>query len=225
MHLSDCFIELIAYTTFMVRDARGSSAGYEEIRGTMQRLIGQSEADCQSGRFSQEDYNLARFAVFAWIDETISSSAWEGRHKWQREQLQRLYYQTTDAGELFYERLNSIGPHQRDVREVYYMCLALGFTGQYCNPGDDFMLGQLRNANLKQLTGSSMSVPTVADSVLFPEAYPADSRQQPEAMRPRRWGALTIVGFVAPVVLFGFMYLIYIFILGNISQNLMGTVP
>jgi type VI secretion system protein ImpK len=225
MHLSDCFIELFAYTAFMVRDARGAQPGYEEVRGTLQRLIGQSESAAQADRVIQEDYHLARFAVFAWIDETISSSGWEGRHQWQREQLQRLYYQTADAGELFYERLNSIGPHQRDVREVYFMCLALGFTGQYCNAGDDFMLGQLRNANLKQLTGSTMAVPSVEEKVLFPEAYPAITQDQPDFAPLRRWSVLTLVGAAAPLVLFGFMYLIYMFILGNIGNNLMGTVP
>ena len=225
MRLSDCFMELIAYTAFMVRDADRVRPPYSEVRGTVQRLISQSEAVCQAGRVAQEDYLLARFAVFAWIDETILSSTWEERMQWQREQLQRLYYQTADAGELFYERLNNIGPHQRDVREVYYMCLALGFTGQYCNEGDDFMLAQLRNANLKLLTGSSMGVPKVDETILFPEAYPASVEEPRNLPRERRWSPMNLAGAAAPVVLFGLMYLIYWFILGNIGRNLMGTVP
>ena len=84
---------------------------------------------------------------------------------------------TSDAGELFFERLNAIGPHQRDVREVYYLCLSLGFTGQYCNPGDDFMLEQLRLSNLKLLTGSSMGVPSLDKESLFPDAYPTGENQ------------------------------------------------
>jgi type VI secretion system protein ImpK len=92
----------------------------------MQHLIAQSEACLETGNFTQEDFNLARFAVFAWVDEAILSSAWEGRKQWQREQLQRHYFQTADAGELFFERLNTIGPHQRDVREVYYLVPGIG---------------------------------------------------------------------------------------------------
>ena len=62
---------------------------------------------------------------------------------------------------IFFKKLNSIGPHQRDVREVYYICLAMGFAGQYCNEGDDYLLEQLKTSNLKVLSGGSMGVPTL----------------------------------------------------------------
>lgn len=225
MRLSDCFMELIAYTALVVRDAAQAQLPYEQVRSNIQQLISQSEAESQQGRFAPEDFNLARFAVFAWIDEAILASQWDGRQQWQREQLQRQYYQTADAGELFYEKLNNVGPHQRDVREVFYLCLSLGFTGQYCNEGDDFMLEQLRNSNLKLLTGSSMGVPTLENAELFPEAYPVGAEEAGPVAAPRRWSPFTLLCAVAPICLFGLMYLIYLFILGNIGKNLIGTVP
>lgn len=225
MRLSDCFISLIAYTAHVVGDGGREAASYEQVRGNMQRLIAQGETHLEKEDFSREDYDLARFAVFAWIDEAVLSSNWEGRHQWQREQLQRQYYQTADAGELFFERLNAIGPHQRDVREVYYLCLSLGFTGQYCNEGDDFMLEQLRTSNLKLLTGSSVGVPSLDKEELFPAAYPAAATETAAAPRKRRWSTVTLVGTVAPIALFGILYVAYRFILHNIGQNLIGTVP
>lgn len=226
MRLSDCFMEIIAYTALVVRNEGGAAPSYEQARGNMGRLIAQSEACLERGRFSQEDFNLARFAVFAWVDETILSSQWAGRQQWQREQLQRQYYQTADAGELFFERLNAIGPHQRDVREVYYLCLALGFSGQYCHEGDDFMLEQLRSSNLKLLSGSSMGIPSLDKEELFPEAYP---RGDGDATASRRKGggrfpAFTLLAAGLPLVLYGVLFLVYGFILGNIGGNLMGAV-
>jgi hypothetical protein len=132
-----------------------------------------------TGRFSSADYDLARFAVFAWIDETILSSNWEGKSRWLGEQLQRRFYNTADAGKLFFERLNTIGPHQLDVREIYYLCLAMGFTGQYCNDGDEYLLEQLKLSNLKLLTGSSMGLPDLKRATLFPDAYAPDSAPVP----------------------------------------------
>jgi type VI secretion system protein ImpK len=225
MRLSDCFMEIIAYTAFVVRGDTGAPLSYEQVRANMQHLIAQSEACLETGNFTQEDFNLARFAVFAWVDEAILSSAWEGRKQWQREQLQRHYFQTADAGELFFERLNTIGPHQRDVREVYYLCLALGFSGQYCNEGDDFMLEQLRTSNLKLLTGSSMGVPALDKDELFPEAY---AQAQPDALPAAagrgRWPAYVVVFTVGPLALYGVLFLIYRFILSNIGGNLISTV-
>jgi type VI secretion system protein ImpK len=224
MRLSDCFMEMIAYTAFFLKQAAGGQGPpYEQARAQLQRMISESEAQLQKSQFAQEDYNLARFAVFAWIDEAVLASAWQGRTQWQRDQLQRRYYQVTDAGELFFERLNSIGAHQRDVREVYYLCLSLGFTGQYCNSGDDFLLEQLRTSNLKLLTGSTMGLPSLDKDTLFPAAYPKN--EGAPAGRPgRRWSAVTLVAGVGPVVLFGVLYIVYRFILNNIGQTLIGTV-
>lgn len=226
MRLTDCFMQIITYTAFTVR-AGTADVSFEQVHGNLQRLISEGESLLQTQPFSREDYDLARFAVFAWVDETILSSQWEGRHQWQRAQLQRQYYQTTDAGELFYERLNSIGPHQRDVREVYYLCLALGFTGQYCKAGDDFMLEQLSASNLKLLTGSSMGPPSLETQELFPEAYPAGDVQEPGPdPAPRgRLSGFTLISAAVPLALYGLLYLIYLFILGHIGETLIGTVP
>lgn len=225
MQLSDCFMEIIAYTAVVARSNPAAQPPYEQVKNNMQQLISQSEAMGAGGQFPQDDFQLARFAVFAWVDETILSSQWEGRQQWQREPLQVKYYQTADAGELFFERLNAIGPHQRDVREVYYLCLSLGFTGQYCNPGDDFMLEQLRQSNLKLLTGSSMGVPTLEKVSLFPEAYPAGDEQAIALPKQSRWSKFTVACAVAPILLYGLLYVVYLFILDNIGDNLIGTVP
>jgi type VI secretion system protein ImpK len=217
---------MIAYTAYSIKQAGGGDGPpYEQVRGNLVRMISESEATCQHYRFSQEDYNLARFAVFAWIDEAVLESNWSGRQQWQREQLQRKYYQTVDAGELFFERLNGLGAHQRDVREVYYLCLSLGFSGQYHNAGDDFLLEQLRTSNLKLLTGSSMGLPNIDKEILFPEAYPMAAVDAPVARRGYRFSLFTIIAVVGPVVCYGILYTIYRFILHNIGNTLIGTVP
>ncbi len=224
MRLSDCFIEMIAYTAFFLKSPGGEGPSYEQVRANLQRMIKESESGFQNARFTPDDYNLARFAVFAWIDEAVLASNWKGRIQWQREQLQRIYYQVTDAGEIFFERLNGLGAHQRDVREVYYLCLSLGFTGQYCNAGDDFLLEQLRISNLKLLTGSTLGLPALDKETLFPAAYPRN--EGAPAGRPgRRWSGFALAAAAGPVVLFGVLYVVYRFILHNIGQNLIGTVP
>jgi type VI secretion system protein ImpK len=225
MRLSDCFMEIIAYTALVARPGSGPAPGVDQVRANLGRLITQSEVRLEQGRFSREDFDLARFAVFAWVDETLLSSQWEGRAQWQREQLQRQYYQTADAGELLFERLHTIGPHQRDVREVYYLCLALGFAGQYCHEGDDFMLEQLRGSNLKLLSGSSMGIPSVDKEELFPEAYPQGDIAPAGRMKVgARFSAFTLLAAGVPLVLYGVLFLVYHFILGNIGANLMGSV-
>ena len=225
MRLADCFTELIAYTSLVVQPTGSGQTSFDQVDANIRRLIADSEALCNKGGFAPADYDLARFAVFAWIDEAILSSSWEGKNRWLGEQLQRRYFQTSDAGKLFFERLNTIGPHQIDVREVYYLCLAMGFAGQYCNEGDDYLLDQLRVSNLKLLTGSSMGVPDIQKLTLFPNGYQTEDAGGGNLPRMRRFSAFTLVCLAAPLVLYGALFFIYRFILGNIGQSLINTVP
>jgi type VI secretion system protein ImpK len=226
MRLSDCFIEMIAYAALVIRPGGSRQAAFEQVEADIRRLIAESEAACKQGGFPEVDYDLARFAVFAWIDETILSSQWVGKNRWLGEQLQRKYYNTSDAGKLFFERLNTIGPHQLDVREVYYLCLAMGFTGQYCHEGDDYLLDQLKLSNLKLLTGSSMGLPDLKSGTLFPDAYAPDSAQLPvTGPKMKRFSAFTIMCAGAPVLLYGVLFLVYRFILGNVGQSLLNMGP
>lgn len=225
MRLADCFTDLIAYISLVVQTSGGAEPSFDQVNANMRRLIADSELLRDKGGFAAADYDLARFAVFAWIDETILSSGWEGRTRWLGEQLQRRYYQTSDAGKLFFERLNTIGPHQIDVREVYYICLAMGFTGQYCKEGDDYLLDQLRLSNLKLLSGSSMGVPDIQKMTLFPSAYQADAAGEIKMPTMRRFTAFTMVCLTTPLVLYGALFFVYRFILSNIGQSLIKTVP
>jgi len=225
MRLTDCFMELVAYVAYFLKTVDARQPSFDQVKADIQRLISESQNALKDGQFSQEDYDMARFAIFAWIDEAMLSSSWNEKNRWQAEQLQRFYYQTTDAGEIFFDRLNAIGPHQRDVREVYYLCLAMGFTGRYCHDGDEYLLDQVKTSNLKLLTGSSMGLPSVETGDLFPDAYPSDSTDFSAGQGKQRFSTFTLLCIGLPVVLYLFLFLVYWFILGSIGENLLNTVP
>ena len=224
MHLTDCFIDLMAYVAYFQKSLAAKQPSYEKVKGDILRLLEQSEAGMKKGQFSREDYDQARFMVCAWIDEAILSSPWNQKNQWQREQLQRIYFQTTDAGEEAFERLNALGLHQRDVREVYYLCLALGFTGRYSRKEDEYLLEQLKSSNLKILLGSSAGLPSLEKTELFPEAYPKDPFEEGRRPRKYRFPALAIVCLAGPVLLFGFMYMVYRVALSGIGRKFLQAI-
>jgi len=225
MRLIDCFVRLIAYAALLVRSDPASQPDYETVKRDIRRLIEQSEICVTEGTVNRADYDLARFAVFAWIDEAILSSQWEGKRQWQRELLQRQYYQTADAGEGFFDRLNQVGLHQRDIREVYYICLAMGFTGQFGNQEDTVLLEGLKSENLKILTGSSVGVPALNQQTLFPDAYAAPSAPSQIALsKNKRVSPTVMVCIAAPVLLYAVLFLIYRFVLSNIGDSFIQAV-
>jgi type VI secretion system protein ImpK len=223
MRLADCFTDMISYTLLLLKK-EGESIPFDQALGHMDRLIHDSESLFETTGISREDYDLARFAVFAWIDERIMRSNWEGTRQWQGHQLQRRFFQTADAGEWFFQKLNMIGPHQNPVREVYYICLALGFSGQYHRQGDEMLLDQLRVSNLKLLTGSSMDLPDMDRITLFPKAYVKDADTRDTA-GSRQFSWITLAAFLVPAGFYGLLFLIYTFVLNNVGQTLITRVP
>jgi len=221
MRLTDCFMDLVAYVAYFLRTVDNKQTPFDQVKSDIQRLMSETEVFLKEGSFLQDDYDLARFAVCAWVDEALLSSSWSEKGKWQAEQLQRLYYQTTDGGEIFFDRLNALGPHQRDVREVYYLCLAMGFMGRYCNEGDEYLLEQLKTSNLKVLTGSSMGIPSLDQTDLFPEAYPVETAQAAPENANLSLSGFTLLCVGAPVVLFAVLFFIYYFILGNVGETIL----
>ncbi|HBG06210.1 MAG: type VI secretion system protein ImpK [Geobacteraceae bacterium GWC2_58_44] len=224
MHLSDCFIDVMAYVSYFLKSVQTKQPAYEEVKDDIRRLLSESEGCLARGLFPPEEYDQARFALCAWIDEAILGSRWLQKNRWLNDQLQRLHYNTTDAGEEFFERLNNVGLHQRDVREVYYLCLSLGFTGRYCHPGDEYHLEQIKSSNLKLLLGSPVGLPQIEGADLFPEAHPSGDPEL--AGQKSRAGSRLVaaVCLAAPVLLFCILYLIYHFTLSGISDNFLRTV-
>lgn len=225
MRLTECFINIIAYVGYFLKSVAVRQPSYDQVRTDIRRLIAESERHLENGTVSREDYDLARFAIFAWIDEAILSSPWDGKTHWQREKLQRIYYETDDAGEKFFEKLdlNTIGPHQRDVREIYYLCLAMGFTGQYCNEGDEFLLEQVKSRNLKILFGSSMGMPSLDEDELFPEAY-QDKPAKPPDTGPRLFSPVTLICLGVPVVIYLILFIYFSLGLKNLGDEIIKLV-
>ncbi len=224
MHLSDCFVEVFAYVAYFLKSVEARQPDYEQVKSDIQRLVRESETLFNLGNFTPDDYDQGRFAVCAWVDEALLNSPWKYRSLWLKDQLQRSYYNTTDAGEEFFQRLSAIGLHQREAREVYYLCLALGFTGQYCHPGDEYQLEQIRTSNLKLLLGSSVGLPSLERTDLFPEAFPAGSADAAQKRINRGSRLVTIICLGGPVLLFCLMYVIYRFTLGGVGENFLRTV-
>ena len=224
MRLADCFTDIFAYILFLVKSGQARGVSFDQATADMNRMLQESMTLARNRGISDIDHDLSRFAVAAWVDEAIMGSAWEGKSLWQREQLQRRLYQTTEAGELFFQRLNTVGPHQNEVREVFYLCLALGFTGQYCNPGDEMLLEQLKISNLKLVTGSSVEIPSLTTMPLFPEALAREESRE-HTRGPNRFSLVFLGALVIPLGLYGTLFALYRFILSNIGETIISGIP
>ena len=218
MRLCDCYMEPVAYVAYFLKTVSKRQPAFEQVKAQVESKMTRSFDEAKEA-FGSESADLARFAVCAWIDEAILSSVWNNKSLWQRETLQFKYYQTAAAGEIFFDRLNALGAHQNDVREVFYLCLAMGFMGRYCKDEDKFLIEQLKTSNLKVLSGSSAGIPVLKKIQLFPEAYPVGGEQAPSPQKST-FGLINIILIAAPPALFAVLYFIYWFVLNNITKSM-----
>ena len=214
MHLIDSFMPVIAYVVRFRSASAQDRPGFQEVKGEIRRLVAQSETTCRGAGIDPQAYDQARFMVCAWIDEALLASDWREKQLWQHEQLQRLYYNTTDAGVEVFDRLDALGPHN-EVREVYSLCLALGFKGRYIGPADRFLLEQLKTSHLMLLLESPAGIPSLETMELFPGAMVINPTAAP---KPPSFtiAPLTAIALSAPLILFGLLYLIYRYVLNGL---------
>jgi type VI secretion system protein ImpK len=101
------------------------------------------------------------------------------------------------------------------VREVYYLCLALGFKGRYIGPGDEAKLEHLKQENLKLLLGTPAGIPSLEQGELFPGAH-APGRESAALKASSGISPLTAMLIAAPIILFVALFLIYRYLLNGL---------
>lgn len=218
MPLSDCFVDLIAYVAYGIENPETLPGSTEDLARYLDVLIVSSEEKRVQGGYSQEDYDLARFAVFVWIDETIMKSSIASKQYWQKNLLQRTYYKTTGGGVEFYRRLDALDADQDPIREVYVMCLALGYAGRYAINNDDQVTREaIKAKHVKRLTGSNEALSSmISQGKMFPGSYSlGDSTSQAVKRHSPRPSWVSLCLGIAPVGVFAFLYFLYRFILNN----------
>jgi type VI secretion system protein ImpK len=99
------------------------------FRGTIETLLDNARKRAARDGYSEDDIELAQFAVVAFLDEAVLHSNVGHLSNWE----QML---GNDAGEVFFVNLERIrkrgNSHETaDLLELYCACILLGFGGQY----------------------------------------------------------------------------------------------
>lgn len=86
--------------------------------------------------YDVRDVRDTHFAVVAFLDSVILHSKDPVRSEWERRTLQEELFGQTDAGLVFFEKLDQFRSRRdseqlADILEVYLLCLLLGFEGRY----------------------------------------------------------------------------------------------
>jgi type VI secretion system protein ImpK len=201
--LRELFSDLITYVLLFRAVCLDRPPTLSAVREQIDGFIAEQDRRVRAGHVSHDSYRLGLFAVLAWVDEIILNSPWPQRGEWRH--LMLTTFGTLNAGKEFFARLESLPPTARDVKEIYFLCLALGFEGKYALGDNREHLRDYRRRLYRDIAAAG----DVQRERLFPEAYGAP--RKPALIDRRRigaaWFALTLA---VPCVLFGiYWYLLH----------------
>jgi type VI secretion system protein ImpK len=104
------------------------------LRKLIGYFLGLFEKNCKALRIPDDSINDTKYALVALIDETVLSTASACREYWFSRPLQLDLFGDNIAGEEFFNKLQKMLlsiETKKDVLEIYYICLSLGFEGKY----------------------------------------------------------------------------------------------
>lgn len=220
MRLIDCFMELVTYTSYFIENLKTGQPSYEDVQKQYQQLFARADKKRRDCGFSDGEWESAFFAICAWIDESILCSDWSERERWALAQLQRAHFNTTNAGEEFFLRLERLDHDAKSIREVYAYCLALGFKGRYFLSEGQSRLEEIREANLDLIIG--IAKPEIPDK-LFPGAYSISTKTGKGKKWLRLISPAKLPFIILPVIAFIALFFLYKYMLEKMIVSYFGS--
>ncbi|MGE5683249.1 MAG: type IVB secretion system protein IcmH/DotU [Bacillota bacterium] len=104
------------------------------LKSKVSEMLEDFEREAKEAGFDYEKIQQSIFAIVAFLDETIIGSEWEQKTEWISEPLQLKLFDTFNAGEVFFNNIKLLRQRtaaNKDVLEVYYLSLVLGFKGKF----------------------------------------------------------------------------------------------
>jgi type VI secretion system protein ImpK len=105
-----------------------------ELRARLADALRAFESRARTAGVDPLEIRAASYALCTLLDETAASTPWGGSGIWAKHSLLVLFHNETWGGEKFFQLLSKLAEdpqRNRDLLELMYVCLALGFEGRY----------------------------------------------------------------------------------------------
>jgi type VI secretion system protein ImpK len=186
----------------ILRLKSGIVAPSNDLRPKVAAMLTDFEKRAERYRFNPKIVSVSKFALAAFVDETVLMNNFPMRDQWEKYALQLEYFGEQLAGNKFFEKLEAMLGQidvTKDAVEVYYVCMLLGFKGRYA------VYEQEKLLEIMQRTANALvKVGKIAPVELSPHWLVPDQPEPPKKRGMPVWakiGALGGLGFALVVYL------------------------
>jgi type VI secretion system protein ImpK len=145
-----------------VQSGRQHISDAESFRKRTQTALQEVERDAVAAGYDGFDVRETHFAVVAFLDSVILNSTEPIRAEWERQTLQEELFGQTDAGVVFFEKLDRLRARRdsqqlADILEVFLLCILLGFGGRYSGGlrGELYSIEDRLKARIEDIRGKT----------------------------------------------------------------------
>jgi type VI secretion system protein ImpK len=168
-----------------------------ELRHKIDSLFKKFEERGTNSGYRESQLQDTKFALAAFVDETVLAGGFPLREEWERYPLQLEFFKEALAGTKFFERLDwLIKQGETDVVELYYLCLLLGFKGKFNVFLEDQLPAVIKAAG-EYLRGAGRLRRRVLSPHGLLNDQPDPPSPEPEVPRWARWSAIAAAGVLA----------------------------
>jgi type VI secretion system protein ImpK len=177
-----------------------------DLRPQVAKMLEDLERRAERYRFNHKIVQVSKFALAAFVDETVLINNFPMRNEWERNPLQLEYFGEQLAGNKFFEKLEAMLKQidvTQDAVEIYYVCMLLGFRGRYAVYEQDKLL-----AIMQETANALVKVGRLKQVELSPHWLANDQPVPPKKRGMPIWakiGALAGLGFAVVIYLILFV--------------------
>jgi type VI secretion system protein ImpK len=129
-----------------LRSGRQTVADAQFFREQFLQALRQAHEEARSHGYTDEENREARFAVVAFLDETVLNLPSVALSDWARKPLQEELFGVHVGGEVFFQNLDRLmrqpdSQRLADVLEVFLLSITLGYAGKYSVSGRGELAG------------------------------------------------------------------------------------
>lgn len=190
----------------ILRLKAGIVAPSNDLRPKVAAMLEDFEKRAEKYRFNHKIVQVSKFALAAFVDETVLTNNFPLRDQWEKYALQLEYFGEQLAGNKFFEKLEAMLKQidaTKDAVEIYYFCMLLGFKGRYAVYEQEKLL-----AIMQETANALIKAGKIVPVELAPNWLSNDQPTPPKKRGMPAWakiGALGGLGLAVIVYLVMFM--------------------
>ncbi len=132
----------------ILRIKAGIVSPSNDLRQKIAGMLEDFEKRSERYRFNHKIVQVSKFALAAFVDETVLTNNFPLKNEWEKNPLQLEYFGEQLAGNKFFEKLEAMLKQTEvtaDAIEIYYFCMLLGFKGRYAVYEHDKLLAIMQS--------------------------------------------------------------------------------